>query len=184
MATPEESIAKLLARLPETTGKSLPEWLAIMKSSKLAKHGEIVKHLKSEFGIGHGYANQIALQALRPADAPTSGAGLVDAQYAGAKAALRPVYEALVAAVNALGKDVDISPKKTCVSFRRSKQFALAQVGSATRVDVCLILKGVAPAGRLEKSPNAMCTHRVRVSSKSEVDAELVRWLKQAYEAA
>ena len=184
MATPEESIAKMLARLPETTGKSLAEWLVVVKASKLAKHGEIVKHLKSEFGMGHGYANQIALQALRPADTPTSGTGLVDAQYSGAKAALRPINDALVAAVKKLGKDVDISPKKTCVSFRRSKQFALAQVGSATRVDVRLILKGVAPAGRLEKSPNAMCTHRVRVGSKNEVDAELINWLKQAYEAA
>jgi hypothetical protein len=28
-----------------------------------------------------------------------------------------------------------------------------------------------------------MFTHRVRVSSASEVDAELLRWLKRAYDA-
>jgi hypothetical protein len=44
----------------------------------------------------------------------------------------------------------------------------------------------VAAKGRLEASGsfNAMCTHRVRVASLKEVDAELVGWLKQAYDKA
>jgi len=51
-------------------------------------------------------------------------------------------------------------------------------------VDVGLILKGEPPAGRLEASGsfNAMFTHRVRVNSLSEVDAQLIAWLKQAYD--
>jgi hypothetical protein len=49
-----------------------------------------------------------------------------------------------------------------------------------------LILKGVKPAGRLEASGsfNAMFTHRVRISTKADIDAELKRWLKQAYAEA
>ena len=49
-----------------------------------------------------------------------------------------------------------------------------------------LVLKGVEPAGRLEAagSWNAMVTHRVRVSSVEEVDAELEGWLRQAWAAA
>jgi hypothetical protein len=47
-------------------------------------------------------------------------------------------------------------------------------------------LPALQPAGRLEASGsfNAMFTHRVKIGAASEVDAELKRWLKQAYEAA
>ncbi len=47
-------------------------------------------------------------------------------------------------------------------------------------------LKGVKPRGRLEASGsfNAMCSHRVRLSDRGEVDAEVLGWLKQAYEAS
>ncbi len=43
--------------------------------------------------------------------------------------------------------------------------------------------KGVKPEGRLE-SWGAMCSHRVRVTSVEQVDAELLGWLKQAYDAS
>jgi hypothetical protein len=76
--------------------------------------------------------------------------------------------------------------KKTYVSLRRSKQFALVQPPTKTRVDVGINLKGVAPAGRLEASGsfNSMVSHRVRIESVKDVDKELVAWLKQAYESA
>jgi len=94
--------------------------------------------------------------------------------------------KALVTKVGGFGNDVDLSPKKAYVSLRRSKQFGLIQPSTATRVDVGLNLKGVAPKGRLEASGsfNSMCTHRVRLESVKDVDAELVSWRKQAYEKA
>ena len=69
---------------------------------------------------------------------------------------------------------------------RRSKQFGLVQPSTATRVDVGLNLKGTAPKGRLEASGsfNSMCTHRVRVETAKDVDAELLGWLRKAYDNA
>lgn len=185
MATPEEMAESVIRNLKEKTGKTLEEWLKVVKASKLAKHGEIVKHLKSEHGIGHGYANTIAHHALA-GDAPAEGNALVDAQYAGAKAALRPIYEVLVAQLRKFGPDVEVSPKKTYVSLRRSKQFALLQPSTATRLDVGINLKGTPTTKRLEASGsfNAMVSHRVRVEKASDVDKELVEWLKRAYEAS
>jgi Domain of unknown function (DUF5655) len=92
----------------------------------------------------------------------------------------------LIACVKSLGPDVEIAPKKTYVSLRRSKQFALVQPSTATRVDLGLNLKGVAPSGRLEASGsfNAMCTHRIRIEGPTDIDADVRRWLKQAYDAA
>jgi len=183
--TPEEMEATMVANLHEKTGKTLDQWLKVAKASGKSKHGEIVGHLKAEHGVGHGYANLIAQRFLQ-GDAPAAGDDLVEAQYAGGKAALRPIYDALISSVQKFGKDVEVSPKKTYVSLRRSKQFGLIQPSTATRVDVGINLKGTEPTARLEASGsfNAMVSHRVRVGEAKEVNAELVGWLKKAYEQA
>jgi Domain of unknown function (DUF4287)/Domain of unknown function (DUF5655) len=182
----EDMEATMKRNLEEKTGKSFDTWVALARKKNFAKHGEIVAWLKSEHALGHGYANSIALGARQVGDAAPAADDLVAAQYAGAKAGLKPVHDAIVKMVRAFGSDVEISPKKTCVSLRRNKQFALFQPSTATRVDVGINLKGVAPKGRLEAagSFNAMVSHRVRIENLNEVDAELKAWLKEAYEAA
>jgi hypothetical protein len=151
------------------------------------KHGEMVKLLKSDHGFTHGYANLVAHAARDGLGGPE---GTVDdkegALFDGRKEALKPIYAALKEALAGLGDDVEVSPKKTYVSFRRKKQFALAQPSTASRLDLGLNLKGVEPSGRLESAAgfNAMCTHRVRLEGANEVDSELAAWLRGAYEAA
>ena len=54
----------MIANMPEKTGKSLTEWLKIVKKLPLEKHGQIVSHLKKEYGIGHGFANLVAHKHL------------------------------------------------------------------------------------------------------------------------
>jgi hypothetical protein len=184
--SPEEGMASLIQNLEAKTGKSLDTWVATARASGLKKHGQLVAFLKQDHGLTHGYANQIALRALAADDAPAaSSQDLVEAQYQGAKAALRPIYDALAKAVRAFGADIEFAPKKAYVSVRRSKQFAMIQP-AAKRVDVGLVLKGVPPAGRLEASGsfNAMFTHRVRVGRVAEVDRELIGWLRRAYDGA
>ncbi len=184
MATPEEMARTMIANLQAKTGKSLSQWLEITRASGLAKHGMIVKLLKQEHGVTHGFANLIAHQTLQPDQ--TSDDDLITAQYAGAKAGLRPIYDALMTRVVGFGGDVEVAPKKAYVSLRRNKQFGLVQPSTKTRLDVGLNLKGVEPTERLELSGsfNAMCSHRVRVTAEDQVDAELLRWLQQAYEAS
>lgn len=177
----------MIDNLPDKTGKSLEQWHKLLSKQRFEKHGEIVKWLKSEHGVGHGFANLIAhMHRDASSGGQASEDDLVDAQYKGAKADLRPIYEALVKKVAAFGKDVEVSPKKTYVSLRRSKQFALIQPSTKDRVDVGINLKGSKASGRLEASGsfNAMVSHRVRVTSKSDVDAELVGWLRKAYDAS
>ena len=188
MATsPETGMESLIRNLEASTGKSMATWIATARETGLDRHKMLVEHIKKEHGLTHGYAHQIALRALAPDDAPSAGSeDLIEAQYAGAKAAMRPIYEALVAVLRSFGTDVAFAPKKAYVSVRRSKQFALIQPSTAQRVDVGLILKNAAPEGRLEASGNfnAMFTHRVRVASIAEVDPDLIAWLQQAYENA
>lgn len=173
--------------LEQQTGRSQTQWIALTRAKGLAKHGEIVAWLKPELGIGHGYANLVAIRAREAAAGGAQAEGdLVAAQYSGAKAGLKPLYETLISVVQAFGKEVEVAPKKTYVSLRRSKQFALVQPSTATRLDLGLNLKGVAPAGRLEASGsfNAMCSQRVRIEATADIHGDVQQWLRQAYNAA
>jgi len=184
--TPEQMAASMIANMEEKTGKDLAGWLSITQTSGLEKHGQIVKLLKSEHGMTHGYASMVAHETLRAGTAPSSGGDLVDSQYSGVKEDLRPIYDALIQQISEFGDDLEVAPKKSYVSLRRSKQFGLIQPSTKTRVDVGINLKGGEPTERLEPSGsfNAMVSHRVRLTRPEEVDSELVGWLKEAYEAS
>jgi hypothetical protein len=186
MPDKDPAIAKMEANIAEKTGKTVQQWISVVKTSGLQKHGEIVRFLKTDHGFTHGYANLIAHQALKSSAAHQDEADLVAAQYAGPKAGLKPIYDKVLKAAQKFGPDLEVAPKKTYVSLRRKKQFALIQPSTKTRVDLGINLKGKEPAGRLEASGsfNAMVSHRVRLESTSDVDAEVKRWLKEAYEAA
>lgn len=181
------AMESMIRNLAEKTGKSLDEWVSLVRASGLGKHGEIVTMLKGEHGLGHGYANLVAHSAAAAsAPPPPAGDDAVDAVYAGDKAGLRPIHDALMVAIHAFGGDVELAPKKGYVSLRRNKQFALIQPSTKTRVDLGLQLKGVPPEGRLEAagSWNAMVSHRVRIEKKEEIDPQLIAWLRSAYERA
>ena len=184
--SPEEMLESMARNLEEKTGLSLGGWVDLARSRGATRHGEIVTWLKAEHGLGHGYANLVASKTLEPGAGTGAAEDLVAAQYAGKKESLRPIYDALTAAVASFGTDVQIAPKKTCVSFRRSKQFALVQPSTATRVDVGIQLPGVEATERLETSGsfNSMVSHRVRLGAPADVDDELLSWLQRAYERA
>ena len=182
----DEMAASLIKNLEEKTGKTLAEWVEIARKSDETKHMKILKYLRDNFDLTYGYANVIAAETLKPAGAaPKSAGDMVTDQYS-AKPNLRPIYDALVEKVQEFGEDVEISPKKAYVSLRRSKQFALVQPSTKTRVDVGIKIKGLDPTDRLEASGsfNSMVTHRVRITELSQVDEELFGWLRLAYEEA
>jgi Domain of unknown function (DUF5655)/Domain of unknown function (DUF4287) len=183
MASMDQAEQTMVANLARQTGRTLEEWIGIVRGDGLAKHGEIVKKLKTQHGLTHGYANLVAHKAMK-SDAGSADAGdLIEAMYAGDRAALRPIHDRIMREVAGFGGDVEVAPKKGYVSLRRSKQFALIQPSTKTRVDVGLVLKGEPAAGRLENSGsfNAMVTHRVRIAAAKDVDAELLGWLRRAY---
>ncbi|ROR64776.1 DUF4287 domain-containing protein [Agrococcus jenensis] len=175
----------MIDNMPAKTGRSLDEWFAVLDgtSPSPTKHGEIMALLKGEHGMSHGFANLVALRHRARDAGPMTADDLVDAQYAGGKAALRPILDRLVAAATALGDDVEVAPKKTSVSLRRRKQFAVVEAASAKRVRVGLNLADAPASGRLQVA-GGMCTHRVDLASVDEVDDELLGWLRAAYALA
>jgi hypothetical protein len=182
MSTVDDATATMIVNLEARTGRPLADWVDLVRRSGRSKHGEILTWLKSEHGLTHGYANLVALTALRGDDAP-SGDALVDAMYAGPKAGLRPLHDAVVTAVRGFGPDVELAPKQAYVSLRRSKQFGTVGPASGGTVEVGFNLPGVAPTDRLRPT-SGMCTHRLRIASADELDGEVIGWLRQAYDRA
>jgi hypothetical protein len=178
----DDATATMIANLPARTGRDLDAWFEVVAASGLDRHGQILAHLKTEHGVSHGYANLIALLYAQRDAQPTPD-DLVARQYEGPKAGLRPVYERLVAAARALGADVEIAPKKTSVSLRRHKQFGLVTPATRSRIDLGLNLPGEPAAGRLEAT-TGMCTHRIGIERLEEVDDEVLRALRRAYDRA
>jgi predicted transport protein len=178
---------KMIENLLPKTGKTLEQWYHVIEAKGVnegSKHGDIMKLLKQEFELSHGYANLVVMKfrekfALNNVDP-------VAAQYQGDKQVLRPIYDKLIECIAGFGQDVEVSPKKSYVSLRRAKQFAIIQPSTKTRVDVGINLSQASATDRLEKSGsfNAMVSHRVRLASVSEIDNELTGWLYQAYENA
>jgi hypothetical protein len=177
-----------LRNIEAKTGRSLADLRDLLAASGLARHGELRSFAMDKLGLGYGDANTLVHLALasdgQSAAAGQSGEDVLAGIYADKKAPLRPIHDALMAAIGKFG-EFEIAPKKGYVSLRRKKQFATIGPGSATRVDVGLNMKDVAATDRLlAEKPGGMCQYKVKLSAASEVDAELVSWIRQAYEAA
>lgn len=180
--------ANQLANIEKRSGKSLAELAALVKSSGLNKHGEVVAMLKETVGLGHGDANAIAHYAKSIETGPTatdaSPSAAIDELFSGPKAALRPIYGAVMATLSEFG-DFEVAPKKGYLSLRRAKQFASITPATKTRLDIGIILKGAKGTDRfVAQPPMAMFPFKVGLTSISDVDRELLTWLKKAFEAA
>jgi hypothetical protein len=184
----DKALATQLANIQKRTGKSLDELSQLIRSSGLSKHGEIRDMLKRELGLGHGDANTLVHVALK-SDGESQAAGksaddVIGGIYTGAKAHLRPIHDAFMSAVEKFG-DFEVAPKKGYVSLRRKKQFAMIGPATNTRVEVGLNMKDVEATTRLEAMPpGGMCQFKVKLTQASEVDAELMSWVRRAYERA
>jgi hypothetical protein len=190
MADLDKAVATQLANIEKRTGKSLAELADIIKSSGLTKHGELVAMLKSTLGMGHGDANTLVhtvkkSDGERAAAAPGPGTDdVVNALYTGPKAALRPIHDRVMAAIREFGP-FEEAPKKTYISLRRKKQFAMVGPATNTRVEVGLNMKGEPATDRLQELPaGQMCNYKVKLTAPDEVDADLIAWMRKAYDSA
>lgn len=172
----------MLDNLLKNTGKTLDQWIEIVKDQHFEKHSQILKFLKDEHSFTHGFANMVALKS-RGKDSASVGDKevLIEKQYGG-KEHLKPIYDSLIDAVLKFGDDIVVAPKNTYVSLRRKKQFAILNPATKTRFEIGINLRGQEPKGKLEaEKPNAMCSHKINISDKKDIDSEVIEWIKTAY---
>ncbi|MEL6662585.1 MAG: DUF5655 domain-containing protein, partial [Pseudomonadota bacterium] len=112
------------------------------------------------------------------------GTDRLDQIYSGKKADQRPIHDAVMVRLEALGP-FEIAPKKTNVSLRRKKQFALIGPKTNTRFEIGVNLKEEAahPLMKAEK-PGGMCQYTIALHRADEIDDEMIEIVRRAYDAA
>ena len=184
MADPQSAVATQLRNIETKTGKSLAQLCRIIADSGLTKVGEQRAMLMDRLRLGYGDANMLALRAKQATMPAVAGADPLDAIYAGAKAPLREFHDRLHAEIGKLGA-FETAPKKAYVSLRRKKQFAMLGPATKDQVELGLNVKALPASARLKAlPPGGMCQYAVRLSKLSEIDAELMAWVRAAYDAA
>ncbi len=185
MADPAAALATQLKNIEARTGKSLAELQRLIAGSGLVKHAELRSWAQQTLGLGYGDANTLVHTARQASAAPApADEDPADGWYAGPKAALRPIHDAVMAAARALGP-FEAVPKKSYVSLRRRKQFAMLGPATRSQVELGLNARELAADARLKQLPDGgMCRYAVRLSSPAEVDDRLRAWLRIAYDEA
>ncbi|MEP6690537.1 MAG: DUF5655 domain-containing protein [Gemmatimonadaceae bacterium] len=183
----------IIVRMKEKTGRSLDEWVALVDAQGPVGEAERTAWLKREHELGANYAAWIAARSFGKGlddgdpDAYLRAAPvMVDTMYDGAKRALRPIHDALVALGRSLGDDVKVCPCATIVPLFRMHVFAQIKPSTRTRIDLGLALGDRAATGRLidtgGRAKKDRITHRVAMATLANVDAEVEAWMRAAYE--
>jgi hypothetical protein len=184
--TPDEMLTAVSESLAARTGRSLDEWLALVQASGIdpLDQAAVRRWLRTEHGVPQNSQWAIADAAARAAGwTRPSAADYVDAQYAGAKAALRPIYEALAAAITGFGDDVTIGGRSTYTPFVRGRQFAAVAAATRDRVDVGLRFADPPDSPRLQPASGpGQATHKLSLRAPADVDGEVLGLLRLAYE--
>lgn len=179
-------IDKMIQNMPEKTGKTLEEWITVLRSERStdSKHKEQVQLLMDRFGLGMNYADIIVHKTNGTDSGSANPETLIQEQYNG-KEQLRPIFDKLMHFI-AQFDDVETAPKKAYVSLRRKKQFACLKPATKTRFELELILKGQEPQGILEIIPGAgaMCTHKIKLESAEQITPEVLQWFELAFQKA
>jgi hypothetical protein len=168
------------ANLPRRTGVTLNEWKLLLRlSGPRTTEKEQIEWLKNTYGLGTVQARIVVREAVAPNDRDSQ---LRD-QFSGAKEALLPIADKVVNAAQSLGVDVRVEPADDSVPFIRRHQFAVVKASGA-RVDLELALPGVRATERLipVKRSSTRTTHRITLREADEVDAEVLGYLREAYE--
>ncbi len=188
-------VQKWVSELKGKTGRSLEEWVALVKKDGPATEAERRDWLKKRHNLGTNSAVWLAERSVGKGgeeDSPeaylrTAGKYVED-MYAGGKAHLRPIYNSLLTLGLGVGPDSKACPCKTMVPLYRNHVFAQIKPTTQTRIDLgfCFLKLGKTPPKRFIDTGGARkgdrITHRVEITSVSEIDAEVKRWLKTAYD--
>jgi hypothetical protein len=180
--------------LKEKTGRSLDQWVELVKKKGPKTTQERKTWLKSEHGLGTNAAGWIVdhaegkpfLEEGDPEVYVQRAAEYVEAMFSGSKAGLRPIYDRLYTLARSIGKDIEISPGKTIIPVYRNHVIAQIKPSTRTRIDFGFALKDTPAKGRLVETGGLAkgdrITHRIEITSPDQIDDTVEKWLRKAYE--
>jgi len=188
-------VQKWVAELKAKTGRSLEEWLALTDKEGPETEAERRDWLKVKHKLGTNSAWWLAQRSVGKGgeeDTPEAylhiAAQYVTEMYSGGKSHLRPIYDKLLELGLSIGPEAKACPCKTMVPLYRNHVFAQIKPTTQTRIDFgfCFLKLGKKPPKRFVDTGGAKkgdrITHRVEITSPDQIDAEVKRWLRTAYD--
>jgi hypothetical protein len=188
-------VQQWIAELPAKTGRSLDEWIQLVRKEGPVDEAARRDWLKKKHGLGTNAAWWIAERAIEGVrgiheDDPESylkaAEVYIEEMFSGPKADLRPMYDALLKLGLGIGKEAKACPCKTIVPLYRHHVFAQIKPTTRTRIDLGYALKDTKATGRLIDTggfaKKDRITHRIPIESLDDIDDEVKRWLKVAYD--
>jgi len=183
----------VIANMKEKTGRSLEEWIEVVKKKAPTDEKGRAAWLKQEHGLGTNYAGWITevsfgrgMEHIDPEIYLATAERYVNEMYSGKRAGLRPIYDALLKLGLSVADDVKACPCQTMVPLYRDHVIAQIKPTTNTRIDMGFALKDMKPSGRLIDTggfaKKDRITHRIPISSLDEIDGDVIKWLKKAYE--
>ena len=184
---------KWIAELKTKTGRSLEEWLKLIKKEGPAEEKERRDWLREKHGQNTMTATWLAERSagkgaeMEDPDLYLESAERdVDRMFSGGKAHLRPVYDALLKVGLKTGNEAKACPCTTIVPLYRNHVFAQIKPATQTRIDMGFALGDMKPTGRLIDTggfaKKDRITHRIPIASLDDIDDEVKHWLKIAYD--
>lgn len=185
---------KWIAELKTKTGRTLEEWLKLIKKEGPPTEKERRDWLKTKHDLGTNSAWWMAERSVGKGDEVgdpdhylRAAEKYVEQMFSGKKEHLRPIYDALLKLGLSVGKDVKACPCQTIVPLYRNHVFAQIKPTTQTRIDFGVALgdtkktpKGLIDTGGFAQKDRI--THRFEITSLKDIDGEVKRCLKAAYD--
>lgn len=186
---------KWIAELQDKTGCTLDEWIAHIQVRGPKEPKECRAWLKAKHKLGTNSAWWLTEKALghplgmaddNPQSYLAACPEYVENMYAGVRSSLRPLHDELIRLAQQLGDDVRICPCQTTVPLYRRHVFAEIKPATSKRIDLGFALEDEPFTSRLLDTGGLAkrnrITHRVAITALGDIDLQVKRWLKQAYE--
>ena len=172
--------------LKSRTGQGVATWNERIAAASLHNRADepALRNWLSAMGVT-GYAQALLVWETfgYPGFLVADTEDLIGRQYAD-RPQLRPVFDAVLAALPALPGPVTVQARGTLVSLVSPRRtFAVLKPATKSRVDLGLRLDTTQPEGRIQPARDlGMATVRIPLTTPGEVDDEVRAWLTKAYD--
>jgi hypothetical protein len=172
--------------LQARTGQDVAAWnerIAAGTPANRAYEPTLRKWLSAEGVTGYAQALLVWETFGYPGFLVADAEDLIDRQYAD-RPHLRPVFDAVLAALPALPGPVTVQARGTLVSLVSPRRtFAVLKPTTKSRVDLGLRLDTTQAQGRIQPARDlGQATVRIPLTTPAEVDDEVRAWLTKAYD--
>lgn len=168
----------------EKTGRTLEQWLPVVKKSGLSKQMEVTNWLKAEHKMNHLQASLLAglyLNDGKPVYQNESS--LLENQFTKCED-MRPLFDVVSEKILSIFPDAQLIPKKTYLSYTATREFAAINI-KTKEIRLGMDLGDVAFTEVLQKSkltgPMPRISHMVVITDIRQFDKKLIEYLQSSY---